>query len=103
VAIVGSPFPVPLGIRFQKDGETEVACALALLKDLVDRLGRLFPDLLVGDALYLRAPFVREGERLGLNWVFTLKENQPDLLHGAQRLTTGPPTAVQSAPEREFS
>jgi hypothetical protein len=34
VVIVSTPFPVPLGIRFQKDGETEVACALALLKDL---------------------------------------------------------------------
>jgi len=102
VVIVSAPFPVPLGIRFQKDGETEVACGLALLKDLVDRLGRRFVDLLVGDALYLQAPFVREVERLGLDWAFTLKENQPDLLHEAQRLTTGPPIAAQSAPDREL-
>ena len=102
VVIVSTPFPVPLGIRFQKDGETEVACALALLKDLVDRLGRRFLDLLVGDALYLQAPFVREVERLGLDWAFTLKENQPDLLHEAQRLTTGLPTATLPEPDREL-
>jgi len=73
-----------------------------LLKDLVDRLGRRFLDLLVGDALYLQAPFVREVERLGLDWAFTLKENQPDLLHEAQRLTTGLPTATLPEPDREL-
>ena len=102
VVIVSTPFPVPLGIRFQKDGETEVACALALLKDLVGRLGRRFLDLLVGDALYLQAPFVREVESLGLDWAFTLKENQPDLLHEAERLITGPPAATQSGPDQEL-
>jgi hypothetical protein len=102
VVIVSTPFPVPLGIRFQKDGETEVACALALLKDLVGQLGRRFLDLLVGDALYLQAPFVKEVERLGLDWAFTLKENQPDLLHEAERLTTGPPAGVQSEPDQEL-
>jgi len=102
VVIVSSSVPIPLGIRFQKDGETEVACALALLKDLVDQLGRRFLDLLVGDALYMQAPFVKEVERLGLDWAFTLKENQPDLLHEAERLTTGPPSVVQSQAEQEL-
>ena len=100
--IVSTPFPVPLGIRFQKDGEGEVACALALLQDLVGHLGRRFLDLLVGDALYLQAPFVKEVERLGLNWAFTLKENQPELLREAERLATGPPAAVQSDPRQEL-
>lgn len=80
VALVSTPFPIPLGVRFQKNGEGEVACALALLQDLVDQLGRRFLDVLVGDALYLQAPFVKEVERLGLVWAFTLKENQPELL-----------------------
>jgi hypothetical protein len=102
VAIVSTPFSIPLGIRFQKDGEGEVACALALLEDLVHQLGRRFVDLLVGDALYLQAPFVKEVERLGLDWVFTLKENQPELLREAERLTTGPPAAVQSDPKQEL-
>jgi len=102
VVIVSTPFPVPLGIRFQKDGEAEVPCALALLQDLVGHLGRRFLDLLVGDALYLQAPFVKDVERLGLDWAFTLKENQPELLREAERFTTGPPTAVQPDPKQEL-
>ncbi|HWR77688.1 MAG TPA: transposase [Thiobacillus sp.] len=101
--IVSTPFPIPLGIRFQKDGEAEVPCALALLRDLVDRLGRRFLDLVVGDAIYLQAPFVKAVEALGLDWAFTLKENQPELLHEAERLTSGPPAAMQSEdPNREL-
>ncbi len=84
VVLVSTEFPIPLGVRFQKNGEGEVACALALLQDLVGQLGRRFLDVLVGDALYLQAPFVREVERLGLVWAFTLKENQPDLLREAE-------------------
>jgi DDE family transposase len=102
VVIVSTPFPIPLGIRFQKDGEAEVACALALLQDLVQQLGRRFVDLLVGDALYLQAPFVKEVERLGLDWVFTLKENQPELLRESERFTTGPPAAIQPESDGEL-
>lgn len=101
--IVSTPFPIPLGIRFQKDGEAEVPCALALLQDLVDRLGRRFLDLVVADAIYLQAPFVKELGALGLDWAFTLKENQPELLHEAERLTTGAPAATHSDdPDREL-
>jgi hypothetical protein len=90
VTIVSSAFPIPLGIRFQKNGETEVSCTLSLLQDLLDRLGRRFLDLLVADALYWQAPFVGEVEDLGLDWVINLKENQPELLAEAQRLTAEP-------------
>jgi len=102
VVLVSSSFPIPLGIRFQKNGEGEVACALALLKDLAGRLGRRFIDLLVGDALYLQAPFVKEIEALGLDWAFTLKENQPDLLREASRFMQGPPGGVSSEAEQEL-
>jgi hypothetical protein len=77
VVLVSTSFPIPLGVRFQKDGEAEVSCALALLQDLAGQLGRRFLDVLVGDALYLQTRFVQEVERLGLVWAFTLKENQP--------------------------
>ena len=103
VAVVSTPVPVPLGVRFQKNGETEVACALALLKDLVNQLGRRFLDVLVGDALYLQAPFVKEVERLVPYWAFTLKENQSELLGEAERLTQGSPTGVHTEPAREIS
>lgn len=102
VAVVSAPVPVLLGIRFQKNGEAEVPCALALLRDLVARLGRRFLDLLVGDAAYLQAPFVKEVEGLGLDWAFTLKDNQPELRREAERLTAGAPAAIQSEPDREL-
>ena len=102
VVLVSTSFPIPLGVRFQKNGEAEVSCALALLQDLVRQLGRRFLDVLVGDALYLQAPFVQEVERLGLVWVFTLKENQPELLREAERLTQESPTGVQQEPGREL-
>jgi len=62
LTVVSTPFPIPLGIRFQKNGESEVACTLALLEDLIERLGRRFFDLLVADALYLQKPFVEAVE-----------------------------------------
>ena len=102
ITLVSTPFPIPLGVRFQKNGEGEVACALALLQDLVDRLGRRYLDVLVGDALYLQAPFVKEVERLGLVWGFTLKENQPELLREAEHFTQGSPTGVHAEPGREI-
>src|SRR6202165_3161193 len=86
VVLFSTDFPIPLGVRFQKNGEAEVSCALALLQDLVGQLGRRFLDVLVRDALYRQAPCVREVERLGLVWAFTLKENQPELLREAERL-----------------
>ena len=79
-----------------------MSCALALLQDLVRQLGRRFLDGLVGDALYLQAPFVQAVERLGLVWAFTLKENQPELLREAERLTQESPTGVQEEPGREI-
>src|SRR5437667_2307721 len=102
VVLVSTDFPIPLGIRFQKNGEAEVSCALALLEDLVRQLGRRFLDVLVGDALYLQAPLVKEVERLGLVWAFTLKENQPELLREAERLTQESPNGVQAEPGREI-
>jgi hypothetical protein len=102
VAVVSTSFPIPLGIRFQQNGEAEVPCALALLKDLVQQLGRRFLDVLVGDALYLQAPFVKEVERLGLDWAFTLKENQPELLLEAERFTQAAPTGIHVEPAREI-
>ncbi len=101
VVVVSAPFPIPLGVRFQKNGEGEVACALALLRDLLGELGRRFLDVLVGDALYMQAPFVKEVEGLGLDWAFTLKENQPELLREAERFTQGPPAVVHAEPDRE--
>lgn len=91
VSIVSAAFPIPLGIRFQYKGEDEVACSLALLEDLVGQLGRRFLDVLVADALYLRTSFVEKIQALGLDWVITLKANQPELLAEAERMTAALP------------
>jgi len=85
VVIVSTPYPIPLGIRFQAPGEEEVPCALALLQELVGRLGRRFVDVLVGDALYLGKPFIDAIEALGLDWVCTLKDNQAELVEEVER------------------
>lgn len=84
--VVSSDFPIPLGIRFQKKGESEVACSLALLEELLQKLGRRFIDVLVADAIYLQTPFVQAAENLGLDWVINLKANQPDLLAESERI-----------------
>lgn len=95
-AVLVSPqIAVPLGIRFQRQGETEVACSKALLLDLRKALGPRFMDVLVADALYLQEPFVREIEKMGLDWVITLKNNQPELLAEAERLTKAPAQVVE--------
>jgi hypothetical protein len=90
VTVASTPSPVFLGVRFQQSGETEVACSLALLEELAEKLGRRFIDILVADALYLQTPFTRALESLGLEWVINLKDNQPDPLSEAERLTTRP-------------
>ncbi len=90
VTVASTPFPIFLGVRFQKPGETEVACSLALLQELVAKLGKRFVDILVADALYLQTPFVQALESLGLEWVINLKDNQPDLAAEAELLTNRP-------------
>jgi len=101
VVVVSTPFPIPLGIRFQKPGETEVACALALLRELDEQLGCRFFDVLVADALYLQRGFVKEVEALRREGVISLKENQPELRAEAQRLTDGPPQTPPATPPEE--
>lgn len=87
LSVVSSSFAIPLGLRFQSPGEGEVACGLALVKELAERLGRRFLDVLVADALYLESSFVEVLEALGLDWVINLKDNQPRLLAEATRRT----------------
>ena len=99
---MSTPFPIFLGVRFQKPGETEVACSLALLKELVANLGRRFVDILVADALYLQTPFVQALESLGLEWVINLKDNQPDLAAEAELLTNRPADCCDSSAQQEL-
>jgi hypothetical protein len=101
VAVVSTPFPIPLGVRFQRKGEGEAECARALLETLVARLGRRFIDVLVGDALYLGTSFVQQVETWGWAWVFTVKENQPALLAEVERQTAPPPPRLTAGARME--
>ncbi|MCL5005683.1 MAG: transposase [Acidobacteria bacterium] len=53
------------------------------------------------DAIYLQQGFVKEAESFGWDWVISLKENQPELLAEAQRLTSGVPDTVESTGQQE--
>jgi len=101
VAVVSTPFPIPLGVRFQRKGEGEVECARALLETLVAELGPRFLDVLVGDALYLGTPFVTRVETWGWSWVLTVKENQSELLAEVERLTAQRPPQLTGGARRE--
>jgi hypothetical protein len=102
VTLVSTPFPVFLGVRFQKSGQTEVACSLALLQELVAKLGRRFVDILVADALYFETPFVQALEWRGLEWVINLKHNQPDWAAEAELLTNRPADCRDASPQEEL-
>lgn len=102
VVVVSTPFPIPLGVRFLQPGEGEADAALALLHDLTRRLGRRFLDVVVGDALDCTALFVAAVEALGLQWVFTVKDNQRELLDDIEALTRGLPAAQQLEPNRQW-
>jgi hypothetical protein len=100
--VVSGPFPVPLALRFQQPGESEVACATGLLEELVRYLGPRYFDIVVADALYFQTPFTRRLERLGLKWVLTLKDNQPDLADTVERLSAGAPHGQQALGEGQL-
>src|SRR2546429_349553 len=95
-----------LGYALQRQSPEPVFALSCEIARRLKRNGVLHSDwsrgLVVGAALYLQAPFVKEVERLGLVWAFTLKENQPELLREAERLTQESPTGVHAEPGREI-
>jgi hypothetical protein len=50
----------------------------------------------------LQAPFVQAVEGLGMDWVFNLEANQPELLEESKRWTAGPPAGIQVGVDREL-
>ena len=57
VALVSTSFPIPLGVRFQKNCEGEVACALALLQDLGQSIRPAIPGCFSGRRFVYAGPF----------------------------------------------
>jgi hypothetical protein len=54
--LVGFPMAIPLDVELTRPGEGEVVTAKRLLERAITRYGRFF-DVVVGDALYMEAPF----------------------------------------------
>jgi hypothetical protein len=92
LTLVGYDFPIPIGLEMMKKGEDEVACALRLLKRIVDNLGTQFLDIVICDALYCNPNFFDECEKLRIHAGAVLKDNQENLLQSAhsQKKVTSP-------------
>jgi hypothetical protein len=74
------------------------ACLERTVKHLVD--GEMREDI---NTIYLQKPFVKAIEKMGLDWVFNLKANQPELLAEAERTTEGKPDSIITGSRKELS
>jgi len=81
--LVGFHMAVPLDIELIRPGEGEVIAAKRLLERVLQRYGRFF-DAVIGDALYLEAPFFNFCIDHGKHVVAVIKGDQRALLQDAQ-------------------
>jgi len=78
----GRLFPFLLDLELQRPGESEVGCATRLLGRILKTYPRAF-DLVIGDGLYLEAPFVTFLRKHRKDAVLVLKDERRDLLKDA--------------------
>jgi len=83
----GKLFPFLLDLEPQRPGEDEVGCAMRLLHRVLQRYPRAF-DVVLGDGLYLKAPFVSFLREHHKDVVLVLKDERRDLLQDARGLFT---------------
>jgi hypothetical protein len=83
--LIGFDLAVPLDVEFQRRGEGEVPAAVRLLDRVFGAYARFF-DAVVGDALYLEAPFVNFCLDHGKHVLTTLKGDHRLLMQDAQGL-----------------
>ena len=100
VVLVSTDFPIPLGVRKTAKPRSPAPwlCSKIWLGSWAAASWTCWWETLG----ICKPAFVKEVERLGLVWAFTLKENQPELLREAERLTQQSPTGVQAEPGREI-
>jgi hypothetical protein len=84
--IVNGPVKTFLALEWLKPGEGEDTAALRLLRNLPDRYGSRFFDILLLDALYAQAPVFRLAAESGWDLVVSLKQNHRELYQSAVRL-----------------
>jgi hypothetical protein len=95
--IVNGPVKTFLALEWLEPGEGEDTAALRLLRNLPDRYGSRFFDILLLDALYAQAPVLKLAAEIGWDVVVSLKQNLPDLYRSAIRLFAHRPADCQLA------
>jgi hypothetical protein len=83
--LIGFDIAVPLDVEMLRPGEGEIIAAKRLLERVLVNYGRFF-DAVVGDALYLEAPFFNFCIEHGKHVVAVIKGDQRALLQDAQGL-----------------
>jgi hypothetical protein len=81
--LIGTQIPVPLDLELIQPGEGEVPAARRLLERVFVTFPHFF-DAVVGDGIYLEAPFVHFCLDHGKDVVAVLKDNNPALLEDAR-------------------
>jgi hypothetical protein len=84
--IVTGPVKTFLALEWLKPGEGEDTAALRLLRNLPDRYGSRFFDILLLDALYAQAPVFKLAAENGWDLIVSLKQNHRELYQSAVRL-----------------
>jgi hypothetical protein len=84
--IINGPVKTFLALEWLKPGEGEDTAALRLLRNLPDRYGSRFFDILLLDALYAQAPVFKLADEIGWYLVVSLKQNHRELYQSAVRL-----------------
>jgi hypothetical protein len=83
--LIGFDIAVPLDVEMLRPGEGEIIAAKRLLERVLLTYGRFF-DAVVGDALYLEAPFFNFCIDHGKHVIAVIKGDQRALLQDAQGL-----------------
>ena len=91
--IISGPVKTFLALEWLKPGEGEDTAALRLLRNLPDRYGSRFFDILLLDALYAQAPVFKLAAEVGWDLVVSLKQNHRELYQSAVRLFARRPIA----------
>jgi len=81
--LMGFKIPLPLDVEPVLSGEGEVIAAKRLLERVFRKYSRFF-DVVVGDALYLEAPFINFCLRHGKHAIAVLKKEQLILMQDAK-------------------
>jgi hypothetical protein len=91
LSLVGEDFCLPLGVALIDRGQDEVQPAIALIREARRRYGPRFFDVITADGLYGQPSYVAAvRDEMGYGLLFTLKDNQPNLLAEARRRTVRP-------------